>query len=74
MAEKKIKEVKEEEKALSFEEALGRIEEILSLLEGGKAPLDEALKAYEEGVSLVRLCGGYLADAEAKITKINCAE
>ena len=52
---------------LKFEEALKRLEEIVSLLESGKADLDSSLSAYEEGVALLRVCHSKLSDAEQKI-------
>ncbi len=52
---------------LSFEKATERLQEIVSLLEKGKASLDESLKLYEEGVSLVRYCNSTLDNAEERI-------
>jgi len=52
---------------ISFENALLRLEEILKVLEKGSAPLDESLKMFEEGVTLVRLCNNKLDNAEQKI-------
>ena len=54
-------------KKLTFEESLERLEEILSLLENGDAKLDDTLKLYEEGVSLVRACNQYLQTAEQTV-------
>lgn len=51
----------------SFEESLGRLEEIVSRLERGDAPLDSALKLYEEGVRLSRACAAQLKDAERRV-------
>ncbi len=50
-----------------FEKALERLEEIVEALEGGNMPLDEALKKYEEGVKLSRLCVKKLEQAETKV-------
>ena len=52
---------------LTFESAAQRLEEIVRLLENGKAPLDESLKLYEEGISLVRFCNDALDGAEKRI-------
>ena len=57
----------EENKNLTFEEALSRLEEIVRELETGSAPLDKSLAMFEEGVSLVKLCGDRLDSAEQKI-------
>ena len=55
------------EENISFENALLRLEEILRVLEKGSAPLDESLKMFEEGVTLVRLCNNKLDNATQKI-------
>ena len=45
-----------------------RLEEIVRLLEDGKAGLDDALGRYEEGVGLLRQAYEMLEKAERKIT------
>ncbi len=50
-----------------FEKAVEKLEKIVEALESGEIPLDEALKKYEEGVKLARLCNQKLAQAEKKI-------
>ena len=57
----------EEKKALSFEEALARLEEIVRALESGNAPLDASLNMFEEGIVLVKLCNDRLDGAEQKM-------
>ena len=52
---------------LTFEAAIVRLEEIVKLLEKGSSSLDESLKLYEEGISLVRFCNNALDNAENKI-------
>jgi exodeoxyribonuclease VII small subunit len=52
---------------IAFEEALERLEQIVETLEGGNLPLEESLKAFEEGVTLARRCAKYLEDAEKRI-------
>ncbi len=52
---------------IKFEEALKKLEEIVSQLEDGDIPLDESLAKYEEGVRLVRLCQKKLHEAKKKI-------
>jgi exodeoxyribonuclease VII small subunit len=54
----------------SFEEALQRLEQIVDRLEEGRLPLDEAIQAFEQGISLVKLCGRKLRQAEKKIDKL----
>lgn len=51
----------------SFEAALQELEGIVQSLEGGGAPLEEALKVYERGVGLLNFCQTTLGQAEQKI-------
>lgn len=53
-----------------FETSMERLEEIVKMLERGDAPLDEALKLFEEGTKLVASCTKQLNQAEMKITKL----
>ena len=46
-----------------FEEALSQLEGLVARLEAGDLPLEEALRAFEEGVRLTRLCAERLEDA-----------
>jgi len=57
-------------KNLTFENALGRLEEIVAKLESGEITLDESVKAFEEGKELVRFCLGRLEQAEKKVQKL----
>ncbi len=54
---------------LPFEEAVSRLEAIVATLEGKSegASLDESLRLYEEGVSLVRRCAAELNAAEQRV-------
>ena len=58
------------EKKLSFEQALGRIGEIVKALENGDVPLEESMKLFEEGTALLRQCGGMLDAAEQQVVKL----
>ncbi|MEG0322111.1 MAG: exodeoxyribonuclease VII small subunit [Oscillospiraceae bacterium] len=58
------------EKKLSFEDAMVRLEKIVSLLERGEAPLEESLSLFEEGAKLMRQCSGLLDKAEQKVLKL----
>lgn len=51
----------------SFEEALGRLEEIVKTLEDGESSLEESLSLFEEGVRMARLCSRRLDAAETRI-------
>ena len=54
-------------KEISFENAMDRLEEIVSLLESGDSPLDESLSLFEEGVKLVKHCNSQLEKAESSV-------
>ena len=55
---------------LNFEEALARLEEIVSALERGDAPLEESLRLFEEGSGLMKQCTELLNKAEQKVRKL----
>lgn len=50
-----------------FEEALKQLEVIVSRLERGDLPLEEALSVFEEGVRLTKLCSARLGEAERRV-------
>lgn len=54
-------------KELKFEEALNKLGEIVRILEGGEAPLDESIKLFEEGIELSKKCTDLLEKAEQKV-------
>ncbi len=58
------------EQSKSFEASMQRLEEIVRTMERGELPLDQSLKLFEEGTSLVRSCGTMLDEAELKIVKL----
>jgi exodeoxyribonuclease VII small subunit len=55
---------------LTFEDALKRLETIVSRLESGEASLDESITLYAEGDRLRAQCEKRLSDAQARIEKI----
>lgn len=55
---------------LSFEDALQRLEGIVSRLESGQAPLEESITLYEEGARLKTLCEERLKAAQLRVEKI----
>ena len=57
-------------KNVSFEEAMKRLEEIVSRMEQGNASLEESLAMFEEGTALVKLCSNKLDDAELKVVQL----
>ena len=52
---------------IKFEEALKKLEKIVGDLENGDLSLDEALKKYQDGIELSRLCSQRLEIAKKKI-------
>jgi exodeoxyribonuclease VII small subunit len=56
--------------ALSFEQALERLEALVERLERGDLALEDALAAFEEGVGLTRELGDQLASAERRIEQL----
>lgn len=61
-------------KTITFEAAMERLEEITRLLESGSEGLDQSLKLYEEGVSLIRLCTQKLESAEQSVKVLQLRE
>jgi exodeoxyribonuclease VII small subunit len=56
--------------ALSFEDALAELEQIVRGLESGQQKLEDAIKAYERGAALRQHCEAKLAEAEARVAAI----
>ena len=50
-----------------FEDAMKKLESVVTRLENGDIPLEESLKLFEEGVKLSRLCAEKLDEAERKV-------
>ena len=50
-----------------FEDALKKLEDIVSSLEKGNLALDESLAVYEEGIKLSRVCAKKLEAAKRKV-------
>lgn len=55
---------------LSFEEALGQLERIVSELESGQAPLERSIEIYERGAALKAHCEARLKAAQLRVEKI----
>ncbi len=55
---------------LSFEEALGALEEVVEALEGQDVPLEEAMRLFEQGVKSAALCQKALGRVEQKVEKL----
>ena len=50
-----------------FEKSLARLEEVVKRMEGPDLSLDEAMKLFEEGVTLSRDCQKQLEEAEGRV-------
>ena len=59
---------RKKEEPKTFEENILRLEEIVSLLGRGDAPLNQALSLFEEGAKLTKECTAQLDKAEQKVT------
>lgn len=57
----------------SFEAVLARLETVVDQLEGDDLALEDALKAYAEGVELARRGSGLLDGAERRIEELKVA-
>ncbi len=57
----------EEVSRLSFEDAVARLEEIVTAMEGGSLSLDECMRQFEQAVALSRHCAEKLDSAERQI-------
>lgn len=54
----------------TFETAMARLEEIVTLLESGKCSLDDSLKLFEEGTRHAAFCNDSLKTAEQRIVQL----
>ena len=56
--------------AMSFEDALAELEQIVRRLEGGQVKLDEAIQSYERGAQLKQHCEKKLNEAQQRVDRI----
>ncbi|MEQ8603456.1 MAG: exodeoxyribonuclease VII small subunit [Marivibrio sp.] len=70
MAEKKADAIPDDIQAMSFEQAMHELEEIVQAMERGDAGLDEAIDRYTRGAQLKRHCEAKLKEAKARVEKI----
>ncbi len=61
------KELEKKLAGLTYEEAVKRLEEIVSRLENAEIPLEESLASFQEGVALSRYCREKLAQIEYRV-------
>ncbi len=53
---------------MTFEQAIARMETIISALSNGEIGIDESVALYEEGVKLAAFCDKKIKDVQRKIT------
>ena len=56
--------------AMPFEDALQKLESVVTAMESGDLPLESLIARYEEGVKLAKVCQEKLAEAELKIQQL----
>lgn len=52
----------------TFEQSMKQLEQIVQELEDGDLPLEKALKKFEEGMKLTKLCSEKLDETEKKVS------
>lgn len=55
---------------MSFEDALGALEDVVRQLEGAQVPLEQSIDLYERGEALRQHCEKRLKEAELRVEKI----
>jgi exodeoxyribonuclease VII small subunit len=53
-----------------FEEALKKLEAIVTAMESGDLPLETLLAKYEEGTQLAQVCQAKLAEADLRVQQL----
>ncbi len=52
----------------TFEQSMEQLEQIVQELESGDLPLEKAIKKFEEGIQLSKLCAKRLDETEKKVS------
>ncbi len=52
----------------TFEQSMKQLEKIVQELEDGDLPLEKALKKFEDGIKLTKLCSEKLDETEKKVS------
>ncbi|MCL2082045.1 MAG: exodeoxyribonuclease VII small subunit [Oscillospiraceae bacterium] len=55
---------------MKYEEAIGRLSEIVAALDKGDASLEDSIKLFEEGTRLAAFAQKLLAEAEQKVLRL----
>ena len=58
------------EDTMTYDEALRRLEELVSQLERGGKNLDETLAMFEEGTTLLKRCQDELGEVEGRLAEL----
>ena len=62
------------EKKMKFQDAMNRLDEIVSLLNNSSLELEEAMKYFEEGLALSKQCEKQLKEFEKKMDQLMVAK
>jgi exodeoxyribonuclease VII small subunit len=54
----------------TFEQSMKQLEQIVQQLESGDLPLEKAIRKFEEGIQLSRLCAKKLDETEKKVSML----
>nr|WP_157184184.1 exodeoxyribonuclease VII small subunit [Evansella cellulosilytica] len=65
---KKVK--NEENKELTFEEAMEKLESVVEKLEEGDVPLEEAITMFQDGMKLSKYCHERLNKVDEQMTEV----
>ena len=55
---------------ITFEQAMNRLEEIVSALENNQISLEKSVELFQEGIQLTKICNDKLEGIENKVAKI----
>ena len=62
------------EEAMTYDEALRRLEDLVTQLERGRKNLDETLAMFEEGTALLKRCQEELGEVEGRLAEMRLDE
>lgn len=60
-----------EQENYSLEENFARLEDTMELLEQDDIPLEEAFRAYSEGMAILKQCSDQIDRVEKQVLKLN---
>ena len=62
------------EETMTYDEALRRLEELVTQLERGGKNLEETLAMFEEGTALLKRCQNELGEVEGRLAELRLDE